>query len=395
LKNININNFDTSSVTTMEKMFYNCKILTSLDLKGFNTSLVKAMNSMFESCTSLVTIDISSFDTHSVTSMDSMFQNAESLISLDLSNFNISSLTTLRTTFKGCKSLIYLNLISFIEREGNFISLNDNLFSSDQADLLYCIDGNRAKRIFTNINKINTNNDCNNTCFSSSKKIILGKKICIDNCANDDIYIYEYKNICYNKTEYESIIKDMKTNEIINESIEKTDKFESTDKNSGDNQNTIEITEKSKEIIKSEKIEEILTTQILTENIEKTLFIKTDYLTEIEVKDKIENTIYKSILNTNSISKETININKPEVNKTTSNFNSEQFFKLKQEINVETISEKDNILQCIKEDLINGSLKSLLLNLTSGEKKDLTSINKDIIYQITTISKILIIWNFY
>ena len=267
LKNININNFDTSSVTTMEKMFYNCKSLTSLDLKGFNTSLVKAMNSMFESCTSLVTIDISSFDTHSVTSMDSMFQNAESLISLDLSNFNISSLTTLRTTFKGCKSLIYLNLISFIEREGNFISLNDNLFSSDQADLLYCIDGNRAKRIFTNINKINTNNDCNNTCFSSSKKIIVGIKICIDNCANDDIYIYEYKNICYNKTEYESIIKDMKTNEIIIESKEKTDKIESTDKNSGDNQNTIEITEKSKEIIKSEKIEENLTTQILTENI--------------------------------------------------------------------------------------------------------------------------------
>ena len=374
LKSINLNNFDTSSVTNMEKMFYNCRSLTSLDLTGFNTSLVQKMDNMFGNCISLVTIDISKFDTHSLTSMELMFQNAESLVSLDLSNFNTSSLTYLRATFKGCKSLVYLNLITFIESEDKYLMIDD-LISDDQKDLLYCVDKNHAKRLFANINKISNNSDCNNTCFSSTKKIIVGKKICIDNCANDDIYIYEYKNICYNKEEYESIIKDMETNEIINESIEKIDKIESTDKNSG---------EKSKEIIKSEKIEENLTTQILTENIEKTLFIKTDYLTEIEVKDKIENTIYKSILNTNSISKETTNINKPEANKTTSNFNLEQFFKLNQEINVETISEKDNILKCIKEDLINGSLKSLISNLTNGEKKDLTSINKDIIYQITT-----------
>ena len=367
LKTLNINNFDTSSVTTMEKMFFNCRSLTSLDLTGFNTSSVKTMNSMFANCTSLVIIDISKFDTHSVTSMELMFQNAESLVSLDLSNFNTSSLTALRATFKGCRSLVYLNLITFIETEGKYISLDDNLLSEDQKDLIYCIDDNQAKRIFSNLNKISKIKDCNNTCFSSSKKIIVGKKICIDNCVNDDTYIYEYKNICYNKEEYESIIKDIENNEINN------------------NQNTFEITEKSKEIFKSEKIEEILTTKTITEKIGKTTFIKKDYLTEnVEIKDKIESTIYKSIVNTHIISKETTNINKPETNKTTSNFNSEQLFKLKQEINVETTSEKDNLIKYIKEDLINGNLKTLISNLTSGEKKDLTSINKDIIYQITT-----------
>ena len=404
LKSININNFDTSSVTTMEKMFYNCKSLTSLDLTVFNTSLVKTMSNMFANCTSLVKIDISKFDTHSVTSMELMFQNAESLVSLDLSNFNTSSLTALRATFKGCRSLVYLNLITFIETEDKYISVDDYLLSDDQKDLIYCIDENQAKRIFSNLNKISKNKDCNNTCFSSSKKIIVAKKICTDNCANDDTYFYEYKNICYNKEEYESIIKDMGTNETINKSIVKTDIIETTDKNNDDNQNqnTIEITEKSKEIFKSEKFE-ILTTNIITENFEKTTFIKKDYLTEnVEIKDKIDSTIYKSIINTDKfiskettiyksiintdkfIIKDTTNINKPETNKNTTNYNSEQFFKLKQEINVETTSEKDNIIKSIKEDLINGHLKTLISNLTSGEKTDLVSINKDIIYQITT-----------
>jgi len=438
LKTINFNNFDTSSVTNMEKMFSYCKNLTSLDLTGFNTSSVLIMDSMFESCTSLAKIDISKFDTHSVTSMNLMFQNAESLVSLDLSTFNISSLTSFRSTFIGCTSLVYLNLITFIEREDKYIAL-DSLLSNDQTNLIYCIDNNQAKRIFSTISKISKNNDCNNSCFSSSKKIIVGKKICTDNCANDDTYIYEYKNICYNKEEYESIIKEVETNEIINEPIKKTDKIKNTDKYSDDNQNinTNEITEKSTELFKSEKNEEIFTTNIITENIEKTSFIKKDYLTEnVEIKDKIETTIYKSIINTDKligkettiyksivntdkfigkettiiksiintdkfigkettiiksiintdklINKETTNINKPETNKTNSIYNSEQLFKLNQEINVETTSEKDNLIKCIKEDLIKGNLKSLIANLTSGDKTDLTSINKDIIYQITT-----------
>ena len=48
------------------------------------------------------------------------------------------------------------------------------------------------------------NNDCNNVCFSETKKIILDKKICIDNCKHDDTYIYEYNNFCFNTSQHQS-----------------------------------------------------------------------------------------------------------------------------------------------------------------------------------------------
>jgi hypothetical protein len=41
-------------------------------------------------------------------------------------------------------------------------------------------------------------NACEHTCFNDSKKLIPIKNTCIDNCDDDDMYIYEYDNICYN-----------------------------------------------------------------------------------------------------------------------------------------------------------------------------------------------------
>ena len=50
---------------------------------------------MFEKCISLISLNLNNFDTSSVTTMDGMFQQCSSLISLDLSSFNTSSVTTM------------------------------------------------------------------------------------------------------------------------------------------------------------------------------------------------------------------------------------------------------------------------------------------------------------
>ena len=65
-------------------------------------------------------------------------------------------------------------------------------------------------------------------------------------------------------------------------------------------------------------------------------------------------------------------------------FLSENFFKESQKTNNEDISKKDEIINNIKEDLINGYLDTLLINVINGTKQDLIASNKDIIYQITT-----------
>ena len=50
LKELDLSNLDTNSVTNMSNMFYKCSSLTSLDLSSFNTSNVKYMNHMFYKC---------------------------------------------------------------------------------------------------------------------------------------------------------------------------------------------------------------------------------------------------------------------------------------------------------------------------------------------------------
>ncbi|MBQ8792531.1 MAG: BspA family leucine-rich repeat surface protein, partial [Clostridia bacterium] len=44
LTTLEFNNIETSSVTSMVKMFYNCSALTSLDLSKFNTANTTDMN---------------------------------------------------------------------------------------------------------------------------------------------------------------------------------------------------------------------------------------------------------------------------------------------------------------------------------------------------------------
>ena len=107
------NNFNTSKVTIMSGMFWNCQNLVSIDLSSFNTLKVPSMNSMFNNCKSLVSLNLSCFNTSNVTDMNGMFSDCSSLTSLDLSNFNTSKVTDMNSMFNNCKSLVSLNLSCF------------------------------------------------------------------------------------------------------------------------------------------------------------------------------------------------------------------------------------------------------------------------------------------
>ena len=49
LKSLELGNLDTSSVTSMNKMFYNCQSLLSLNLFSFNTKQIQICDDMFYS----------------------------------------------------------------------------------------------------------------------------------------------------------------------------------------------------------------------------------------------------------------------------------------------------------------------------------------------------------
>ena len=113
LTSLDVSGFDTRKVKEMYAMFQNCSQLTSLDVSHFNTSNVIDMNWMFYNCNSLTSLNVSSFNTSKVTAMKSMFSDCSNLTSLDVSNFNTSKVTDMEGVFSGCSSLTTIDVGSF------------------------------------------------------------------------------------------------------------------------------------------------------------------------------------------------------------------------------------------------------------------------------------------
>ena len=106
LNKIIFDNFDTSNVIDMTRMFDACNSLTSLDLSNFNTSKVTSMSSMFGGCNSLTSLDLSNFDTSRVDMMSYMFENDNLLTNIKgLENFDTSRVYYIAGLFNGCSKL--------------------------------------------------------------------------------------------------------------------------------------------------------------------------------------------------------------------------------------------------------------------------------------------------
>jgi len=124
--NQSINHWDTSKVSTMEKMFFgassfnqpldkwntsNVRIMDSMfkdatafngSLDNWNTSKVTSMNDMFSGAASF-NRPVNHFDTSNVNSMVCVFQNA-SKFNQPLNNWNVSNVTTMAYMFKDASS---------------------------------------------------------------------------------------------------------------------------------------------------------------------------------------------------------------------------------------------------------------------------------------------------
>ena len=99
LKTIDLTNFDTSQVTSMVDLFYQCSNLETIDLTNVYTSNVTDMTRIFGICSGLKSLDVSNFDTSKVTNMSYMFYSCNRLETLDLSNFDTSNVTDMGGMF--------------------------------------------------------------------------------------------------------------------------------------------------------------------------------------------------------------------------------------------------------------------------------------------------------
>ena len=98
---------NTSEVTNMSWMFYNCSKLTSLDVSHFNTSKVTDMYAMFLNCSSLTSLDVSGFNTAKVTDMRYMFAGCPSLQTIYVGNdWSTAAVTESSNMFTNCFNLV-------------------------------------------------------------------------------------------------------------------------------------------------------------------------------------------------------------------------------------------------------------------------------------------------
>ena len=101
-----------NDLTTYHCLFFECLSIVEVDLSNFISSKVTSMNSMFDSWTSLTFVNFSNFVTTRVSNMEYMFYGC-AFTSLDLSFFETSKVYTMSYMFSDCAHLTSLNLSNF------------------------------------------------------------------------------------------------------------------------------------------------------------------------------------------------------------------------------------------------------------------------------------------
>ena len=322
-------------INDMENMFKDCINLHHVDFGSLDTSFVTNMARMFYK-TNLKYLDLSIFTTSEVTNMNEMFSQNQNLLYLNLKNFDTSKVTGMSNMFYNCISLGYLNLLGFKEKSGLEI---ENIFSQTKEDLIYCINSANSPRISNVLSSKTNPNSCSNSCFEGKKKFIPDKNECIGSCSADDTYKEEYLNLCYKPTSEPNTTSSEETDQNTPEQTEEDLTEASSDEYTGEKTTVVENTE---------------TPTTINENTEKAT---TNENTEKVTNDEIME-----------------------------NCKAVDFFKGLCQTNNQTLSieNKDNMINNIVENIINGNLDTLLSDIVSGDKNDFYIKEDDIIFQITT-----------
>ena len=188
---VDLSKFDTSKLTNMIRIFYDCQKLKKIYFGNFKTKSVTNMRSLFKGCSSLISLDLSKFDTSNNTSLHQWFYGCKSLKYIDLSNFNTSKVIEMGKMFNNCSSLIYLNLKSF-KLKGSVIL--DNAFDGISTYAIYCVND---ATLLNNLPE-KANKDCSHDCFKENIKVDIKNNICVKSCINKK---YEENNACLNECE--------------------------------------------------------------------------------------------------------------------------------------------------------------------------------------------------
>ena len=171
---LSVQYIDISNMTSMEKMFYNCSTLTSIEgIADWDVSNITNMTSMFEWCSSIATLDLSNWDVSNVIDMSYMFSRCINLISLgNITNWNTKSLAVTWNMFDNCCNLESLDLSGWYTRRITKIS---SMFSNSS---IATLDLSNWELVLAEGDYSNRNVSCDDMFYNCSKL----ENIILDNC---------------------------------------------------------------------------------------------------------------------------------------------------------------------------------------------------------------------
>lgn len=106
---INVSQWNTSKLKYFDKMFSNCQSLAFLDVNNWDMISGCSLNGMF-SYSGITVIDLSKWDTSNISNLSNLFFNCTKLKQIDLHTWNTSSVSTCYWLFRGCSSLEFINI---------------------------------------------------------------------------------------------------------------------------------------------------------------------------------------------------------------------------------------------------------------------------------------------
>ena len=193
--NIVILIWDKAIEICCQRMFKDCEKIEEIDLSEFDSSSITKTTEMFKGCKSLITVNFKNFDASKVQDFSCMFMDCESLIFLNLSNFVVNGIKSLSYMFSGCKSLEYINLQNMNPSSSTTLV---NIFKDVPKNIVYCFSYTKLTNQLASANcKVF---DCsNNWRLNQSRIIEPNQNQCVDKCGGDKAsdYEYEYDNKCY------------------------------------------------------------------------------------------------------------------------------------------------------------------------------------------------------
>ena len=172
LKKVNFSSFDTSNVKSFENFIRNCGNITTLDVSNFNTEKATNMAAMFRELGTIISLDLSSFNTAKVTNMYGMFSFAYKMTSLDLTSFDTSLVEWFAYFLESCQSLTTINISNFdtssakymqgmFQNSVNLVSLDITNFRTHKVENMEGIFNGLPKLTSINLDFFDTSNVLN------------------------------------------------------------------------------------------------------------------------------------------------------------------------------------------------------------------------------------------